>query len=99
MQSMRHTREDFALRYEIHIKHAKEELVEQIKELRSRQTYDSIIELLGRAPLEEHDTRSPRESQDSTFEASDHEMGGISSMFRWTSVTSDLAVLDHLFQP
>jgi hypothetical protein len=83
---------------EIHIKHAKEDLVEHIKELRARQTYDSIVELLGRAPLEEHDICSLRESQDSKFEASDHEMGGISSMFCWTSVTSDLAVLDHLFQ-
>jgi hypothetical protein len=111
--------------YEIHIKHAKEELVEQIKELRvmnrvaeqilnalstdkqvpeilqrlrNGETYNSIVEFLGRALLEEHDTGSPRESQDSTFEVSDHEMGGISSTFRRILVTSDLVVFDHLFQ-
>ncbi len=111
--------------YEIHIKHAKEELVKQIKELRAKDhlteqilqalstdenvpeilerlkngdTYESIVEWLGRSPIEDYETLSPRGSQISTFEAEDHEMGGITSATRWTTVTSDNAVLDHLFQ-
>ncbi|KAF4628811.1 hypothetical protein G7Y89_g9344 [Cudoniella acicularis] len=89
--------------YEVHIKHAKEELVKQIKELRAKdhlteqilqalstdekvpeilerlkngETYESIVEWLGRSPIEDFETLSPRTSQHSTFEASDHEMGG-----------------------
>lgn len=112
-------------KYEIHIKHAKEELVRQIKDLRAKdhlreqilsalssdeqvpeivarlqkgETYDSIVEWLGRAPIEEYYALSPRESQHSTFEPSDQEMGGLSTSFSWTSVVSDTAVLDHLFQ-
>src|SRR5271168_4729159 len=112
--------------YEVHIKHAKEELVKQIKELRVKdylidqilqalstdenvpeilerlrngETYESIAEWLGRSTMEEFETLSPRESHHSTIETSDHEMGGITSTaFQWTSVTSDAAVLDHLFQ-
>lgn len=112
--------------YEVHIKHAKEELVKQIKELRAKDhlteqilqalstnekvpeildrlrngdTYEGIVELLGRSPMDDLETWSPRESQHSTFEVSDHEMGDLgSASFRWTTVTSDTAVLDHLFQ-
>ncbi|KAF8861070.1 hypothetical protein BDZ45DRAFT_286779 [Acephala macrosclerotiorum] len=111
--------------YEIHIKHAKEELVKQIKELRVKdhltdqilhalstdekvpeilerlkhgETYESIVEWLGRSPMEDLETLSPRESQHSTFETSDHEMGGVSAASKWTTITSDTAVLDHLFQ-
>lgn len=112
--------------YEVHIKHAKEELVRQIKalmakdhlteqilqalssdehvpeiieRLRNGETYDSIVEWLGRSPMAEFETLSPQESQHSAFETSDHDMGGLGSpAFQWTSVTSDTAVLDHLFQ-
>lgn len=111
--------------YEIHIKHAKEELVRQIKELKAKdhltdqilqalstdekvpdilerlkkgETYESIVEWLGRSPVEDLETLSPRESQNSTFEASDHEMGGVTATTTWTKVTTDGAVLDHLFQ-
>ncbi|KAH6699925.1 putative nitrogen assimilation transcription factor nirA [Leptodontidium sp. MPI-SDFR-AT-0119] len=57
-----------------------------------------IVEWLGRAPMDEFETLSPRESRHSAFEGSDHEMSGVSSTSRWTSVTSDTVVLDHLFQ-
>jgi hypothetical protein len=111
--------------YEIHIKHAKEELVKQIKELKAKdhlteqilqalstdekvpdilerlkngETYESIVEWLGRSSVEDLETLSPRESQHSTFEVSDHEMGGVSLPGRWTTVTNDKAVMDHLLQ-
>lgn len=111
--------------YEIHIKHAKEELVKQIKELRAKdhlteqilqalstdekvpeildrlkngEAYESIVEWLGRSTIEDYETLSPRESQHSTFEPEDHEMSGLPATARWTSVVSDNAVLDHLFQ-
>ncbi|KAH6716646.1 hypothetical protein BKA61DRAFT_476595 [Leptodontidium sp. MPI-SDFR-AT-0119] len=112
--------------YEIHIKHAKEELVKQIKELRAKdhiteqilqalstnekvpdilerlrngETYDSIVEWLGRSPMVDFETLSPRESHHSTYEASDHEMGGVgASNSPWTKVTTDTAILNHLFQ-
>lgn len=110
----------------MHIKHAKEELVKQIKELRAKdslteqilqalsteekvpeildrlkrgETYENIVEWLGRSPMEDLETLSPRESQHSTFETSDHEMGDVNATsFRWTTVTSNQAVLHHLFQ-
>lgn len=109
--------------YEVHIKHAKEELVKQIKELGAREhlseqilqalstnekvpeildrlkngdTYEAIVEWLGRSPIADLEALSPRESQISMLDASDHEMG--STNFRWTSVTSDTGILDHLFQ-
>jgi hypothetical protein len=110
----------------VHIKHAKEELVKQIKELKTKdhlteqilqalstdemvpeildrlkkgETYESIVEWLGRSPMEDIETLSPRDSQHSTFEASDQEVGSVTSTsFRWTTVTSNNAILDHLFQ-
>jgi hypothetical protein len=76
-----------------------EKVTEIIERLRNGETYESIVEWLGRSPTGDFETLSPRESQHSTFEASDHEMSGVNSTnFRWTSVTSDTAVLDHLFQ-
>jgi hypothetical protein len=112
--------------YEVHIKHAKEELVKQIRDLKAKghlteqilqalcnddkvpetldrlrndETYESIVKWLGRSPVEDFETLSPRESQHSHNEASDHEMGGVSSTsVNWTSVTLDTGVLDHLFQ-
>ncbi|TVY82922.1 Nitrogen assimilation transcription factor [Lachnellula suecica] len=112
--------------YEVHIKHAKEELVKQIKELKAKdhlveqilqalstdekvpeildrlkkgETYESIVEWLGRSPIEDFETMSPRTSQHSTFDVSDHEMGGMTSgSSKWTTVSSDSGVLDHLFQ-
>ncbi|TVY91214.1 Nitrogen assimilation transcription factor [Lachnellula willkommii] len=111
--------------YEVHIKHAKEELVRQIRELeakdhltdqifqalstdekvpeilerlRNGEPYGTIVKGLGRSPIDDLETRSPKTSHHSTFEASDHEMGGTSPSHKWTTVTSDSAVLDHLFQ-
>ncbi|KAJ5052033.1 uncharacterized protein L3040_001793 [Drepanopeziza brunnea f. sp. 'multigermtubi'] len=110
--------------YEVHIKHAKEELVKQIKELRAKdhmteqilqalstdekvpeildrlkrgETYDSIVEWLGRSPMGEFETLSPRDSHLSLLDASDHEMTGVPAN-NWTTVTSNTAILDHLFQ-
>jgi hypothetical protein len=72
-----------------------EQVPEILTRLRSGETYDSIVDWLGRAPYE---GISPRLSQRSTnFGTSDHEMSGASN-FRWTSVTVDSIVLDHLFQ-
>lgn len=112
--------------YEIHIKHAKEELVKQIKELRAKdhmteqilhalstnekvpeilerlkngETYDGIVEWLGRSPTGDFETLSPIESHHSTYDTSDQEMTGVVATGTiWTAVTSDTAVLDHLFQ-
>jgi len=57
------------------------------------------VEWLGRSPMDEVETFSPRESQHSTLEASDHEMGGLgSTSLWWTAVTSDAAILEHLFR-
>jgi len=71
---------------------------EIIERLKNDETYEAIVEWLGRSPVVE-ETVSPRESQHSTFEASDHEMdGSISTAFRWTSVTLDVAAFHHLFQ-
>lgn len=114
--------------YEIHIKHAKEELVRQIKDLKAKdhltdqilqalsssadeqgaeiverlrngESYQSIGEWLSRSSGVEDGMFSPRGSQHSTVDASDQEIDGIrSSGGRWTFVTSDLSVLDHLLQ-
>ena len=76
-----------------------EQVPEILDRLKNGETYESIVEWLGRAPMDDYETLSPRLSQHSTFEASDHEMAGVSpTNFRWTSVTSNTAVLDHLFQ-
>jgi len=74
-----------------------EKVPEILERLKNGETYESIVDWLGRTPMEDFETLSPRESQHSTFEASDHEMSG-SSNFKWTSVTADSAILDHLFQ-
>jgi hypothetical protein len=112
--------------YEIHIKHAKEELVQQIKDLKAkdhltkrifqalstdekvpeildrlknRETYESIVEWLHPNPLEDSEMLSPRVSQHSASEVSDQEVGESNAdKFRWTSVTTNLTVLDHLLQ-
>lgn len=102
------------------MKHAKEELVKTIKDLRAKEhlseqilqalstdekvpdilarlkkeeTYEEIVEWLGRSPL---DAFSPTESRSLV----DDEMSGITptDAHRWTSVTSDEAVLHHLLQ-
>lgn len=76
-----------------------EKVPEILERLRKGETYDSIVEWLGRSPMVDFETLSPRESQQSTYEASDHEMGGVgASKPLWTKVTTDKAVLDHLFQ-
>lgn len=111
----------------MHIKHAKEELIRQIKELKTKEglmeqilqsltlddkltdtvdrlkqgdSYESIVDWLGRNPKEAEGETSPRISLTSAYEReSDHEMAGTSvTPFTWTSVISDGAVLDHLFQ-
>lgn len=112
--------------YEVHVKHAKEEQVNQIKDLRAEDhmteqilqalttdekapeildrlkngdTYESIVAWLGRALMEDFETLSPKLSQHSTSDTSDHEVGGVSSTnVKCTSVTSNTAVLGHLFQ-
>ncbi|KAL3428502.1 nitrogen assimilation transcription factor nit-4 (fungal specific transcription factor) [Phlyctema vagabunda] len=115
--------------YEIHIKHAKEELVRQIKELKAKDhvteqilhalsssddeqipeivqrlrrgdEYQSIATWLEKATAADDEILSPRGSQHSlNLESSDHEMSGTkSNQFRWTYVTSNPAVIDHLLQ-
>jgi hypothetical protein len=76
-----------------------EQVPEIIERFRNGETYNSIVEWLGRSPVADFNTLSPQESQHSAFETSDHDMDSLSSpIFQWTSVTSDTAVLDHLFQ-
>jgi hypothetical protein len=75
-----------------------EKVEEILHALKNGDSYESIVERLGRSPIEDLDTMSPRTSQHSTFDVSDHEMGGTSVSTNWTTVTSDKAVLDHLFQ-
>ncbi|KAG9238959.1 hypothetical protein BJ875DRAFT_366647 [Amylocarpus encephaloides] len=111
--------------YEVHIKHAKEELVKQIKELKAKdhltdqilnalssgeqvpeildrlkrgETYHGIVDWLGRSPIEGLEPLSPQISQRSAMDVADHEMGDMPTSRRWSSVTSDQAILDHLFQ-
>jgi len=69
---------------------------EILSRLKQGDTYEAIVAWLERSSI---DALSPIESYSSTIDVSDHEMGGVSStLFRWTSVTSDAAILDHLFQ-
>jgi hypothetical protein len=76
-----------------------EKVPEILERLKNDGTYESIVEWLGRLPMEGFETLSPSQSQHSSFTASGHEIGGINSTtFRWTSVTSDTAVLDHLLK-
>lgn len=117
--------EDNECIYEIHIKHAKEELVKQIKHLQMKNflahqifqslstdvkvpeildmlkngdSHESIVKSIGRAVVVDLAELSPLTSHASVV-ASDHEMADIDSQLpRWTSVTADKAVLDHLFQ-
>ncbi|RDW58156.1 hypothetical protein BP6252_13567 [Coleophoma cylindrospora] len=114
--------------YELHIKHVKEELVQQIKDLKAKdhltdqilqalsngddehvpeilerlrngESYHTIVEWLGRLSAGGDGVFSPRGSQHSTVDTSDYEMGGTkSSSARWTFVTSDPSILDHLLQ-
>ncbi|RDL38889.1 uncharacterized protein BP5553_03229 [Venustampulla echinocandica] len=112
--------------YKVHIKHAKEDLVKQIKELERKdslseqilqalstdeklpeilerlkngETYESIGDWLGRSThFDDPESYSPEVSQNSGLQPPDLEMGGIAAPFRWTTVTSDSAILDHLFQ-
>lgn len=69
---------------------------EILHRLQNGETYESIVEWL--APSDNYDSHSPTESQHSAFDASNHEVAGMSSNFHWTSVTSDPVILDHLFQ-
>ena len=82
-----------------------EKVPEVLERLRRRETYESIVEWLGptqgqgikRSP--EVETISPRESHHSAFEASDHEMDGVTpTSSRWTSITSNQSILHHLMQ-
>lgn len=66
--------------------------------LKDGETYKSIGEWLDRASMHKYNAPSPTESQHSYSNASDREMESIPSHFRWTAVTSDTTVLDHLFQ-
>jgi len=73
-----------------------EKVPEIIDRLKNGDTYESIVEWLGRSPTADMEAMSPRESQLSTLDASDHEMGATN--LGWTTVTADTAILDHLFQ-
>jgi hypothetical protein len=64
--------------------------------LQNGETYESIVGWL--VPPDAYDGHSPTGSQHSTFDASNHDMAGVSSSFHWTSVTNDPVILDHLFQ-
>jgi hypothetical protein len=67
-----------------------DELVwEILRRLKNGETYDSIVKWLGRASMDNFDISS-------IVVASNHEVGGVSSTFRWTTVTADSAILDHL---
>ena len=75
-----------------------EKVPEILERLKNGEAYESIVEWLGRFPVEDYETLSPKGSQISTFEPEDHDMAGVVSTNKWTTVTSDPAVLDHLFQ-
>jgi hypothetical protein len=75
-----------------------EKVPEILDRLKNGEAYETIVEWLGRSTIDDYETMSPRESQHSTFEPEDHEMSGLPSSFSWTSVSSENAVLDHLFQ-
>lgn len=75
-----------------------EKVPEILERLRNGEPHRTIVKSLGRSPIEDLETTSPKTSHHSTFEAADHEMGGTSPSNKWTTVTSDSAVLDHLFQ-
>ena len=76
-----------------------EKVPEILERLRNGEAYDSIVEWLGHSPLVDLESLSPRESRNSTYEASDHEMGGIGAPKSfWTKVTTDTSILDHLLQ-
>jgi hypothetical protein len=79
---------------------ADEDVPEILDRLKNGQTCEGIVEWLGRSPMDDDlEILSPRESQHSTLEAEDHEMGGMgSASFLWTTVTFDTGLLDHLFQ-
>ncbi|EHK96537.1 putative Nitrogen assimilation transcription factor nirA [Glarea lozoyensis 74030] len=74
-----------------------EKVPEIIERLQNREQYESIVEWLGHPHIEDIDSTSPRISHNSTFEMSDHEMGGGPLSTRWTSVKCDGSVFDHLF--
>lgn len=83
----------------LHALSTNEKVPEILERLRNGETYDGIVEWLGRSPVADFETLSPRESHYSTYEASDHEMSGVGgSKPFWTKVTSDTVILDHLFQ-
>jgi len=76
-----------------------EKVPEILERLRNGETYDGIVEWLGRSPMADFETLSPRESHHSTYEPSDHEMSGVAaSKPFWTNVTTETSILDHLFQ-
>lgn len=73
-----------------------QQVPEILHRLQNGDSYESIAEWL--APPDGCDVHSPTGSQHSIFEASNHEMSGISPNILWTSVTTDQVILDHLFQ-
>merc|ERR1712230_20355 len=76
-----------------------EKVPETLERLSNGEAYNSIVEWLGHSPPVDLESLSRRESQNSTYEASDHEMGGIRAPNSfWTKVTTDTSILDHLFQ-
>lgn len=75
-----------------------EKVPEVLDRLRKSEPYERIVEWLGRSPMQDFETVSPRDHH-SAFGGSDHEMDGVTSTsFRWTAVTSNHAALNHLLQ-
>ncbi len=76
-----------------------EKAPEVLERLRRSEPYESIVGWLRRSSVHDFETLSPMESHHSAFEGSDYEMEGVSSTsIRWTTVTSNQAILHHLFQ-
>lgn len=73
-----------------------EKIPEILDRLQHGETYEAIVQWLGRSPTADSEALSPRESQHSMVEGTEMDLG--SPKFRWTTVTSDSNVLDHLFQ-
>ncbi|KAG0645146.1 Nitrogen assimilation transcription factor nirA [Hyphodiscus hymeniophilus] len=66
--------------------------------LRKSEPYESIVEWLGRSPIQDIETVPPRDHH-SAFEGSDHKMDSVSSrLSRWTTVKSNHATLNHLLR-
>lgn len=67
--------------------------------LKKGESHESIVKSLGRTSHDDSEGLSPMNSHTSAIETDDHEMADADSQSPgWTSVTTNTAVLDHLFQ-